>query len=259
MDISTFQSDVLGFVGQQAIAHAAEIFATLTAAFTFATGFKNVKSRTGTWLYVLFLTVLLTGGIYAFLRAYYYGVLSNAVFNQEPPGNIASLKDYWSFLANNATKSYPLVGVLALGKTIESFSISWTLGFVSAVALTSYLTEEGKKLDFYNTFTERLPWPFKVAFWWALIDYALEITMVQWLPGRLTQWLAGRQIVLYNVVISPENVVLLISMVSSVIAAALFVCKGRGGHLTSKGAWVVLRLIIILVAVRLILAFWFPF
>ncbi|MGA3405754.1 MAG: hypothetical protein ABSD49_08500, partial [Candidatus Bathyarchaeia archaeon] len=130
-DISTFQSYLLSFLGQQAIAHAAEIFATLTAAFAFATGFKHKKTDTGTQLYVLILTVLFTWSIFAFFRAYYYGVFSNTVLHGSPnPSAIGNLTAYWSFVACTATRSNPLLGFAGIGGTIESLSLSWALGSI---------------------------------------------------------------------------------------------------------------------------------
>lgn len=178
MPIATSQSVVLGFVGQQAIAHAAVIFATLTAAFAFATGFKQKKSRRAMWLYVLLLALLLSGSIYALIRGYYYGELSNTVLNgpasqdQQLCTQVNTLQSYWAYVVCLTTRTNALVGGLALGTLIPSYSISWALGFLSALAVASYF---GGNVSDVDTAFGRLPWPFKVAFWAALIVYLLEI------------------------------------------------------------------------------------
>lgn len=205
MDITPFQSYVLAFVGQEAIAHAAEIFATLTAAYTFATGFKKITSSTGFWLYVLFLTVFLTGGVYAFLRVYYYGLLSNVVlnFNYYAPSNvviprppnllqycpktiptITSLSDYWTCVTNATKATNWLVGVLGIGSGVPSISISWALGSLCALAVASYLAEISltEKIgrfapkNFEMNFN-RMPPLFKIIFWWALFCYESTVTI----------------------------------------------------------------------------------
>jgi hypothetical protein len=176
MAISTSQSVVLGFVGQQAIAHAAVIFATLTAAFAFATGFKQKKDGPALSLYVLLLTVLLSGSIYALIRAYYYGVLSNAVLNSGPAVQANTLESYWAYVVGLASSGNALVGGLALGSLIQSYSISWALGFLSALAVASYLGDnDNGNVSHLDTTFDGLPWPFKVAFWAALIEYLLDI------------------------------------------------------------------------------------
>lgn len=186
-DISTYQSYLLSFLGQQAIAHAAEIFATLTAAFAFATGFKHKKTVTGTQLYVLVLTVLFTWSIYAFFRAYYYGVLSSVVLNGSPkPSDMGNLTAYWSFVAYNATRSNQLLGFAGIGGTIQSLSLSWALGCITAVAIVTYLPSENVSTPqkFGDTFTE-LYWWFRAAFWFALVEYWTEVTIVPYFSQQI--------------------------------------------------------------------------
>jgi hypothetical protein len=181
IDVTAFQSIVLGFVGQEAIAHGAIIFATLAAAFTFATGFK-ITARTHTRgrvsLYVVLLTILLSGAIYAFLRMFYYGQLSTATLTLCPqPGDMSdpSLKEYWRFVSTHAREN-PWVAWLGAGLTVPSLLVSWVLGFLSAVSVTSYLGEEHEK--FANTF-HRLPALFKLSFVWAFWDYWAQVVLSQ--------------------------------------------------------------------------------
>jgi RsiW-degrading membrane proteinase PrsW (M82 family) len=79
------QSDLLSFVAQESIAHAGLIFATLTAAFTFAVGFgKRLNGTTQKVAYFLVLSLLFTLSCYAGLRLLFYGQLTNAVLNYPP-------------------------------------------------------------------------------------------------------------------------------------------------------------------------------
>ena len=76
------QTDLLNFAAQQAIAHAALIFATLTATFTFASGFKpKANSRKAKTFYVILLALLMSGAVYAGFRLYFYGQISGTVLS----------------------------------------------------------------------------------------------------------------------------------------------------------------------------------
>jgi len=92
------QSDMLSFVGQEAIAHAAGIFATLTAAFTFATGFKKFavekRHKQGRTVYILSLSFLLFLSVYLGIRLISYGALAATV--AKLPANVTMLRSVWS-------------------------------------------------------------------------------------------------------------------------------------------------------------------
>jgi hypothetical protein len=168
-DISTIQLQLLSYVGQQAIAHAAAIFAMLTAAFTFASGFKE-KAKSSAGAYVGILTALLTGGFYAGIRLYYYGVISTVILNR-PAMNFGpdlTLSSYWSYVAAEASRNSWLTG------TVQSLTLSWMLGSVLAVAVFSRLII-GRK--FLRTFGE-LPMSLGLLFRLALADYVLEWALV---------------------------------------------------------------------------------
>lgn len=85
LPLAGYQSDLLGFLGQQDIAHAAAIFATFTAAFAFATGFrKKLSVPLGVQTYVIGLTVLFSSATYSAIRLYFYGLLATVVLNHSP-------------------------------------------------------------------------------------------------------------------------------------------------------------------------------
>lgn len=173
------QASLLTLVGQEAIAHAAAIFATLTAAFTFATVQKEPLTRNRTTFCVLILSVLLAGSIYAGLRLYYYGVLSGIVLNHSGVPN-QTLTQYWgnvTYLMSHSSgpNSTYLLTNLGLGLTIQSISISYVVGFLMAVGVTSYSVENQGWWDTFHL----LPLWFRAVFYLAAFDYMLEISAVR--------------------------------------------------------------------------------
>jgi hypothetical protein len=189
-NISNLQSIALAYVGQESIAHAALIFATLTAAFTFAAGYKGVERYEGVLLYVLILTVLLSSGFYSFLRVTYWATLSNqilttgpSIFSSSTCASVIYLRDYWACVTSSNTPSQVIV--LYLGTTTASIPLSWVIGFLSAVAIASYLPKKkaGRLKNFGDIFAG-LHFLFRVAFWAAIIDYGLEVTIVGYLSTR---------------------------------------------------------------------------
>jgi hypothetical protein len=84
------QSALLGFLAQQAIAHGALIFATLTAAFAFAVGFRKLDGKLRRLAYWLATGALFTLSIYSLLRLFFYSQFSNFVL-EYPPEYAASL------------------------------------------------------------------------------------------------------------------------------------------------------------------------
>ena len=183
LDVATdVQASLLSFVGQQAIAHAAAIFATLTAAFTFATVQKKLDGdRTAFCVFIL--SILLAGSIYAGLRLYYYGLLSGIIQGYHGESN-QTLTQYWG----NVTKGM-FSGVyggpstffyvqLGLGQTIQSLSISYVLGFMIAVGVASYSIGNECARGWRDTLHLL---PLRLKFWLCLagFTYLLEITLVR--------------------------------------------------------------------------------
>ena len=160
---SNLQTDALGYVAQQTVSHAALIFATLAAAFTFATGFKP-KRRGARATYIFFLTVLLATAIYSTLKLFFYGKLANAILLNPPtvqlfancrayhplPEN-ATLTDYWGCIreiAYNSGKipsSIPIAGnsswLSLIGGTTISTVVSIVIGFIFALMIWRTLTD----------------------------------------------------------------------------------------------------------------------
>lgn len=133
------QSDMLSFVGQEAIAHAAGIFATLTAAFAFATGFKEkIRQEQDRTVFILCLSFLLALTVYLAIRMYSYGALSATVATLPPRSD--NLTGYWNNVTlatvdGNIIVHYGITGIFS------SIVLSWLLGYEFAVCITSYLIE----------------------------------------------------------------------------------------------------------------------
>ena len=155
----------MGFVAQQSVSHAALIFATLAAAFTFATGFNLRTKRWGaTFAYIFFLTVLLAAAIYSALKLFFYGKLANAILLNpstikffanckayHPLLESATLTDYWGCIrevAYNSSKipsSIPIVGnsswLSLIGGTVVSTAVSIAIGFIFALIICKTRTD----------------------------------------------------------------------------------------------------------------------
>jgi hypothetical protein len=176
------QASLLSFVGQQAIAHAATIFATLTAAFTFAVVQRKPVVGNRRTFCVLILSLLLAGGIYAGLRLYYYGVLSGIVLNCSVSPN-QTWTQYWNnvtfLLGQSGEPSTWLFAYLGVGPTIPSFSISYVIGFVLAVGVTSYSIDDSNE-GWRGTFDALPPWS-KFVLYWAGLNYVLGISLGRFL------------------------------------------------------------------------------
>jgi hypothetical protein len=139
------QSDLLGIIGQEAVAHAALIFASLTATFAFATGFKKqVKDRAGKVIYVGFLGPLVGIAVYAFFRMYLWGTLLGAVLNNPPdvaltkckplpPLPVGSLSFYWNCVNTITSNTLDLNFITA--PTLSTFFFSLGLGFLISIGL----------------------------------------------------------------------------------------------------------------------------
>jgi hypothetical protein len=156
------------------------IFATLTAAFAFAAVQKReILDNKRTTFCVLVLSVLLAGGIYAFLRLYYYGLLSGVILGVPVVPSNQTLTEYWRnvtlTLKSHGGPSTFFYVWLGLGQTIQSIAFSLVLGFVWAVGVASYsIGNQG----WWNTF-RLLPQWLKGSVYVAGLDYLLEITLVR--------------------------------------------------------------------------------
>jgi hypothetical protein len=94
------QSDILNYLVQESLAHAALIFATLAAAFAFATGFRprivSWKRKLHCSFYFVVLFVLFIVAVYAFFRFVYYAQLTSYLLNRaQPPSQNDTLSSYW--------------------------------------------------------------------------------------------------------------------------------------------------------------------
>lgn len=162
---SNLQTDALGYVAQQTVSHAALIFATLAAAFTFAAGFNLKKKPWGaTATYIFFLTVLLATAIYSALKLFFYGKLANAILLNPPTVQLfanckayhplldnATLTDYWgcirevAYNSNKLPSSVPIVGnsswLSLIGGITISTAISIVIGFIFSLMIWKTLTE----------------------------------------------------------------------------------------------------------------------
>jgi hypothetical protein len=193
VDNSTIQSYVLSFVGQEAIAHAAAIFATLGAAFTFAAGFR--KNPGNIALYVFILSFLFGTALYVILRLIFYGLLSALVL-QNPPIGIAvpsawcnetsQLSKYWCQVTHleSSSTSVPDGYLRQLLQFIPALSISWLIGGILSMFLTAHMLDVAddrqkppKKNKFRGVFKDmrclcRLP------FFWASCALVVWIVLV---------------------------------------------------------------------------------
>ena len=157
----TIQSDLLSFIGQQAIAHAGVTFATLTAAFGFAAAFKNPRNLTAKWIYVAILGILLGGGIYAGLRLFFYGQMWGFILKYPPeyafqtsyciqPGHIylaqiskTGITAYWECMiwivyGSNWVLDY-------LGTTAIAMLVSMSAGLVLSLLVTYFVVLSGEQ------------------------------------------------------------------------------------------------------------------
>jgi hypothetical protein len=152
------QSDLLGIIGQEAVAHAALIFASLAATFAFATGFmERVNNRWGQVIYVVFLGPLIGIAVYAVFRMYLWGTLLGAVTNNplelaltKCPNNtptphvpVGSLSFYWACV--NAITSNTVWIPFITVRTLSTSVFSLVLGFIISIGLLSLALTPGKR------------------------------------------------------------------------------------------------------------------
>jgi len=161
------QATLLNFLGQQAIAHAATVFATLAAAFAFA---QAVRQRGIATFPILILNVLLGVAIYATLRLIYYGNLWGTVLTNCATAD--SLTAYWSQVAN--VTSHTWISSFGLVSTLSGVSLSWALGFLTAVGVAAYCFSSVGWSWAFHTVSLRL----KALFVLAVCAYVVENTIV---------------------------------------------------------------------------------
>jgi hypothetical protein len=194
------QATLLNFLGQQAIAHAATIFATLLAAFTLAeavgkregssTVQKEPSPSLGTF-YVFMLNVLFGIAIYAVFRLIYYGILWGLVLNNNPLE--MPLTCYWQRVSTLLAEGAPtalsfyarLFVQLQLYLTIPSVLISWALGFVTAVGVAEYCA--GEKRGWFAAFRS-VQLRLKGLGVWALAAYFVYVTGLRYAGPFLSKY-----------------------------------------------------------------------
>ena len=153
------QADILNYLVQEALAHAALIFATLAAAFAFATGFqKKLKKGTNNrelslYVYGAVLSLLFLVAIYAFLRFAFYANLADFLLSQaKPPIPSDNLTSYWNavrFSAENTTRVFvPLSGVSNIG--FSGLAISCFLAYLLALLVTMLAGDFLPRIRFSN-------------------------------------------------------------------------------------------------------------
>lgn len=144
--ISQYQTQALNYVGQLAIGHAALVFATLTAAFTFGTGFrKRLETRRAKLAYGSFLVVLFWGAVYALVRLVIYGLISETILNVGTPAYILSLNacgGAGGYLSNHTSippESFSAYWSCTVEIVSTDKSHRWLWPFISAFGKSSFL------------------------------------------------------------------------------------------------------------------------
>jgi len=171
------QSDMLSFVGEEAIAHAAGIFATLTAAFAFATGFINKCHGRGRSVYILSLSFLLSLSAYLAIRLISYGSMAATV--AKLPAQNVPLSTYWNNVSLTLESSKYSVVHYGITSIFSSIALSWLFGYEFANCITVYLVESSEE-DFGRTLRRTLFLPATrqetlcmFALWFFLLNTAL--------------------------------------------------------------------------------------
>jgi len=97
------QAELLQFIGQELVAHAATFLGIVAAAVTFVAGYGSRRHGRGRTIICGFLTFLLfSGAAYAGFRMLYYGQLVKSTINLDPPKK-ATLSQYFSDVRDNAS------------------------------------------------------------------------------------------------------------------------------------------------------------
>ena len=140
------QADLLSFLAQESLAHAALVFATLAAAFTFTTGMRSRKQngKTSQWtvneLRVMggITFFLFSVAIYALFRFTFYAALADFALNNPSPAQNETLSQYWLNVTSNVQHPHawvvPFMSIYNLGWF--GLSISIFLAYFSAFLVT---------------------------------------------------------------------------------------------------------------------------
>lgn len=126
-----YQGTLLSYVGQQTIAHAAVVFAALTAGFTFATGFQNKItpfSPLARFSYTLILAFVFSMAAYTFGRMAFYGLLGHTILRTPQSTDHLTLTDYWKSVDAESSK-------IRGGTLLDAFGgFNWRAVLVSFIA-----------------------------------------------------------------------------------------------------------------------------
>jgi hypothetical protein len=155
------QSDILNYLVQESLAHAALIFATLAAAFTFAAGFRR-RLATGPLkvhdllrnrfrlIYFVVLSALFFVTIYAFFRFFFYAnITSFLLWSAAPPSKTDSLGSYYRTVINQFEARQPsfllwFSGMAGIGWV--GFALAILFGLIASLLVT-YLASSGSAVD----------------------------------------------------------------------------------------------------------------
>lgn len=200
---------LLNFLVQESLAHAALIFATLLAAFTFAAGFRrrielgnrNTKdwSRNEVIVYGSILFSLFLVAIYAFLRFTFYAALADFLLNRAPPPMQENLTSYWMNVTSpvQGTNGWvaPFSGLYNFGilGLIISIFLAYLFAFLVTLTGSGYLSRVsiGRTVALVLTYTVLLEIAAKYLSNDGTIGYAVVPTLllfIIWLgscPGQL--------------------------------------------------------------------------
>lgn len=176
--ILDFQTDILNYAGQQAIAHAALIFATLTAVFTFAAAFHGKLTDWprptkvhGIKVYYSFLLGMFSVASYALFRLIMYARLVTLVLSNPPSKDMASLSAYY----HNIT----------LISSAQSAALAY-VGGLNTVGLFASLIAASVLAYFLLVLVERpQSWKQCTELWWATIPISSVFVAV---VGLFSAW-----------------------------------------------------------------------
>lgn len=153
--IFDLQTDLLNYAVQESLAHAALIFATLAAAFTFATGYPKTRpSSRKHWtsneirVYGMILFSLFLVSIYALFRFAFYAAITNSLLTYAPPGDNVPLNVYWRTLTKSVEtgrpylvpfSSYFNLGVIGI---MISISLAYLLTLLTTMLVSGKLSRK---------------------------------------------------------------------------------------------------------------------
>ena len=148
---SDFQATLLSYLAQEALAHAALIFATLAAAFTFATGFKKTLSkhqRVPLYVYGGILFVLFLVAVYALLRFILYAGLTEFLLTlSRPPSCNDTFTSYWTYAVRNPAENHtsllvPISGLYNVGLSgvVIACFLAYLLAFFTTLLASGLLS-----------------------------------------------------------------------------------------------------------------------